>query len=309
MFSRLLVPVEFGMLAEASMRAALRLASKDAELRVLHVVPGPLADQFCDTRALDHFIKEAEERMLTLEHALGEELAEIRISTAVRVGNIVHEIREELHEMPGAVLVLGSHGRKGLPRWLLGSVAHDLMHKAAQPVCIIKKPEGIARPGSGPLRRIALATDFAQDSAAAMQLFEDFLQETSAAGVLLHALGVDALLEASRTPQYLGAIPNDLDEQIERSIAQRKGERKLELEAVADGLRAKGLSIETVVLEGDARHAIAAFCDEQAAAENELDLLIMGSHGFGALRRALLGSVAEGVLRSTESGVLIVPSC
>jgi nucleotide-binding universal stress UspA family protein len=76
-----------------------------------------------------------------------------------------------------------------------------------------------------------------------------------------------------------------------------------ELDALADRLRADGLSVEARVVEGDAVSEIVT-----AACPSACELIVMSSHGRGGVGRSIYGSVADGVVRQASVPVLIVPS-
>ena len=63
-----------------------------------------------------------------------------------------------------------------------------------------------------------------------------------------------------------------------------------ELQSIADALRARGIAARAILVQGPA------------------DTIVIGSHGHGAIYRALLGSVSEGVLRAAKRPVLVVPA-
>ena len=74
------------------------------------------------------------------------------------------------------------------------------------------------------------------------------------------------------------------------------------LTKIADGLKKKGMSIETVVTDGDPADVILSY-----AAENKVGLIIMSTHGRSGMSRWFFGSVAEKVLRHSTVPVLISP--
>ena len=76
-----------------------------------------------------------------------------------------------------------------------------------------------------------------------------------------------------------------------------------ELQAVAEGLRERAISARALLIEGPTVEKILAEAERVQA-----DAIIIGSHGYGASYRALLGSVNEGVLRGARCPVLVVPA-
>ena len=80
-------------------------------------------------------------------------------------------------------------------------------------------------------------------------------------------------------------------------------EEHKEIQAMADALKARGLDCEALLVQGPTTQTIMELCSKLKAG-----LIIMGSHGRGALFRAIVGSVSEQVLRESKVPVLIVPS-
>ena len=75
------------------------------------------------------------------------------------------------------------------------------------------------------------------------------------------------------------------------------------LQAYADKLRAEGISTTALLIQGSTAESII-----REASKLDVDMIILGSHGRGAMYRLLVGSTSEGVLRKSECPVLIVPT-
>lgn len=84
-------------------------------------------------------------------------------------------------------------------------------------------------------------------------------------------------------------------------VEQRKGEAQTYLDNVAERLRTKGMRIETRVVVGES--AAAAVLD--AANDQNIDLIAVATHGHGGLKRLLLGSVADKIVRGALTPVLV----
>lgn len=101
-------------------------------------------------------------------------------------------------------------------------------------------------------------------------------------------------------PDFVGYDPGP--QSVRDGVAHSLREEHRELQQLADGLRASGIEATALLPRGPTAETILA-----EAERLEADLVVMGSHGRGALYRALLGSVSEGVLRRTRVPVLVVP--
>jgi nucleotide-binding universal stress UspA family protein len=91
-------------------------------------------------------------------------------------------------------------------------------------------------------------------------------------------------------------------EQAERVINAQIARGQEYLKRLAAQIKESGVGVETALREGAASEKILEY-----AAEQDVDLIVMSTHGYGGLRRLLLGSVTDKVVRSSEVPVLVVP--
>jgi nucleotide-binding universal stress UspA family protein len=105
---------------------------------------------------------------------------------------------------------------------------------------------------------------------------------------------------AAPDPAFVGYAPGP--QVVRDSVAHEFRDEHREIQELADELRASGLEATALLVQGPTAATILAEADRLG-----VDLIVMGSHGYGALQRALLGSVSEGVLRGTTRPVVIVP--
>ncbi len=116
-------------------------------------------------------------------------------------------------------------------------------------------------------------------------------------GARLHLLHV-----APPQPDFVPyeAGPHVVRDQVAEQLRQ---EHRL-LHQLAAGLQQQGLVVGAHMVQGPTVETIL-----QWAAKDQVDCIILGSHGHGALRRLVLGSVSEGVIRGAQCPVLVVPAC
>jgi nucleotide-binding universal stress UspA family protein len=241
--------------------------------------PGPITAPVGggDTDARHEAVRER----LRATHAPGRPIDVVYL---VRDGVASDEILDTAREVRADLIALGTHGRTGLRRLLAGSVAEDVLRRAPCPVLVLRSGDE-APPVAREVRTVLHATDGSEESRGALRVARELARDHGARLVLLHVgLPVDA------TP---GVIPYP-DEFKEES-------------AMLDGLRAqlegpdlKG-TVEVEVRRGDVPKEIL-----RAAADASCDLIVVGTHGRTGLRRLLMGSVAEAVLRAADRPVLAV---
>jgi nucleotide-binding universal stress UspA family protein len=184
------------------------------------------------------------------------------------------------------VIVMGTHGRRGFDRLVLGSVTDRVMRKAHCPVLAVSRPrddnmaEGKAWGRVHHLGRILYCTDFSENSERALTYAISGAEEYDAELTLLHVLEeVPSLVEAE-------AAIVKATEQLKKLIP-REGR--------------KALKIRTEVRIGKPYLQII-----QVALEAQMDMVTMGVSGRGALDRALFGSTTYRVIQLGPCPVLAV---
>jgi nucleotide-binding universal stress UspA family protein len=279
----LLFPTDGSACAERARAYAVAIAERfGADLHLLRVEPVGLAEVGFDAPALTEADVAADLRLPLPEPSRrGRRTVEVE-RHAAGVGPAILAYAEEV----GAdLVVMGTHGRRGLPRLVLGSTAEYVLRRAACPVLLVSSEEAAAF-GVG---RVLAADDFTAPADRAVALAREIAQ---AAGVGLDVLHV---IEEVNVPSPYGdlvAPPFDYDAVEERATeALRVREEKARPVTPA----------RTFVTLGDPVGEVLAH-----ARKERVGLIVMGSHGLSGFSRALLGSVAEGVLRRARCPVLIV---
>ena len=140
-----------------------------------------------------------------------------------------------------------------------------------------------------PMKHILVGHDFHENSQAALRYAISLARRYEARVTVLHAYEIPSM----GAPEVL-VLATDWIKQI-AVVAREK------LEAVVSGVRGDGVTVESELREGPAWREIDAF-----ARERKVDLVVVGSHGRRGLPRALLGSVAEKVVRTAPCPVLVV---
>jgi len=135
---------------------------------------------------------------------------------------------------------------------------------------------------------ILLATDFSEASGRALSVAVAFARRWGAQLLLVHALPPEP-----RSPVPLDPLPPEFDREL--------CEAEKRMSQFLDAAGMNGLSCRTQIEHGSVWEVISS-----AIHDAEIDLLVMGTHGRGAIRRLAIGSVAEEVLHMTDCPVLTV---
>jgi len=196
-------------------------------------------------------------------------------------------ITETAKNIGSDLIVMGTHGRRGLRHLLLGSVAEKVVRTATAPVLTVRLDAEVNPDG---LSTILVPHDFSEASAAAVQCAGVWAKALGAKITLLH------VVEPVVYPEFysVDVLPDDLMGRL----ATRSEEA---LQAAADELLA-GIETAIKVEVGKAADTIA-----RLAVPDHFDLLAMGTRGLSAVEQLLLGSVAESVMRRCQIPLLTIP--
>jgi nucleotide-binding universal stress UspA family protein len=188
------------------------------------------------------------------------------------------------------LLVVGSHGRRGLDRLLLGSVAADLLRRAEAPVVVL--PDGAEQTGPGPDRPLLVGVDFSDHTRPVLRLAAALAETYSAPVELVHVLEDRAAFD-------LGGLLTVGDLRQKPGATDRATAHSA-LQVLADEA---GVDVaERHVVGGSAEAEIARLAEGRGAG-----VLVVGTHGRSGWDRLRLGSVAEWVVRHAPCPVLALP--
>lgn len=285
----ILVPTDLSPPAEQALRFVLRLAGPlSTTVHLLHVL------DLYRTELPDAF-DEASPGSLweQMEAAAAEELgrlAEVYSGGGLlsveqrRDAAVVPTILRVAREREASLIVMGTHGRRGVRRFLLGSVAAEVVREAPCGV-IVMPPEAEA---DRAVERLLVPVDFSPFSQRMLEQAKALAATLGARVELLHVLEDPAL-----PALWPGRLVRDLLPEL-----RRRAEEELErLRAEAGGPE---VPVEVHLEPGRSAEGIL-----DAARELGSSLIVMGSHGHTGVNRFLLGSVTERVLPSAPCPVLV----
>lgn len=192
-------------------------------------------------------------------------------------------------EWPADLVVMGARGLSVMAGLVLGSVSLAVARHAPCPVLVVNS-------GARPLRHILIAIDGSEPAQAAAEFVARLPLDPA---LSVQVLGV---VERPRFPSTAPtAVAGQLRAAIEELVAERTTAVGVALEHAADAFGPRAPHVERRIAVGDPIDQIV-----RAADTTDTDLVVVGARGLGALKRLLLGSVSEAVLRSAERSVLVV---
>ena len=205
----------------------------------------------------------------------------------IRRGRSADAILEAAAEIGVDLIALSSHGYSGAERLFFGSTAEQVVRSSVTPVLIVKAPHGSDRP-AGRSGELALRSD----------PWCHVLVPLDGSREAEHVLADTVALSASGATvvHLLHSVPHSAETDDDLAVAA--GEAYLGRKATDVG--AHGLDVETTLRRGPATESILAFLDEQPC-----DLVAMTTHGRSGWSRWVLGTVAETLLRSIHTPILL----
>jgi nucleotide-binding universal stress UspA family protein len=266
-------------------------------VELLHVVDPEVVSVFVNPdegRSLD--VVEAGMKQQGLEYldSLAGSLPEpMRVSCSAMIGTPAETIVERAAADPDILIAMATHARTEAQRWLLGSVAHEVLLTAANPLLLVRPAEKLESTGVAALKRIVAPLD-------GSALAEKILPHVAALAksmdleiVLLRAYDLPAL-SYYESDAY---VPDWAE--LARAVQQNAQEY---LDQVQRRLGAEGLRrVSTLLIQGGAAPNII-----EVAKQTSESLVALCTHGRSGLGRLVLGSVANRVVRHSESPVLVI---
>lgn len=297
----ILCPIDFSEGSRRALDHAVALARRHkARLSVVYVqqlvmpVYGAsyLGPEGLQPIVLSDLERQALLNRLETEVAEDRKAAHLPIETALdEAANISEAIVSRARGTSVDLIVIGTHGRSGFERLMLGSVAEKVLRKAGCPVLTVPPhaPDSVPRE-AGALRRVVCPVDFSHSSKGALDYAAALAGEASARLTVLHVVEPIPAL-----PEYAGAV--DLADLRQECLQQARTELSRTVkECVRDSSRA-----DELVVVGRSHTEILRVADDEAA-----DLIVMGVRGRGATDLMFFGSTTNHVVRAAHCPVLTV---
>jgi nucleotide-binding universal stress UspA family protein len=280
MFDSILVPTDGSPGSERAFEVAVTLAGNHgATVHVLAVVNehGPTDDSwdYDGDSPAEAFIEAQADRVDT---------SGLTVTPVVREGAVHQEILDYADEADIDLVAMGTHGRTGVRRFLLGSVTEKVVRLADVPVLSVKAD---AEPGTVSFDDILLPTDGSSGAEAAIDPAGALASETDATVHLVSVVDTRSLgIDVGSTV---------IVDKLEAVATEAVGTASDRLSELGVG------TVETAVAHGVPYRALL-----DAIEDTDADLVVIGTHGRTGIDRYLLGSVAEKLVRTSPVPVMTV---
>ena len=300
MYKHLLVPLDGSELAELVFPYAGEIAAslKLEKLTLLHVIP-PEDKNLVELHK--GYIERAADTVGNLcrdvQRTKGSAVCAEKIQSrgVLATGNPAEEILRYADDNNVDIILMATHGRTGVQRWTMGSVADKVLRVSKLPVWLVRAglPPEIVQDHL-PTRKILVPLDGSDLAASVLPYAEAVARQSDTGQIEITLLAVcDPTLPAT----YYAPAPYSWDEQVKRW--KRKDEQYLA--EIGKQLKDSGLDVRSEVLIGKPAETIVEY-----VAEKRLSLIVMSTHGRSGIGRWVFGSVAEKVLHGVTTPILLV---
>ena len=290
MYEKILVPLDGSELAEVALPYAEELAGRLGSEGTLLYVSESAEDQYHHMHQF-YLQKMVEATKRGADRYLGKpEGKAIKVESATVVGNPAEEIVDYADKEDIGLIVMATHGRSGIRRWSLGSVADKVVRATKQPVALIRAKG--ARPDvreKGMLNKALVPLDGSKESEAVIPYIEELASRLKGEVTFLRLLKPDYYVMNEAQLKQRESLRASAKDYIEKVAAQSKQK----------GIAAKAEFRE--VMAGTEAEEIIKLTDEI-----DVDIVAMSTHGQSGVSRWALGSCADKVLYAGNTPLLLV---
>jgi nucleotide-binding universal stress UspA family protein len=295
---RILFPTDFSRCADQALEHAVFLAEKyDAEIHVLHAVtlfndqPEVVNDEFEETEEMIKKLEDITELQLNKVFDAHEDDDIKIIKVQTRGISAAPAILDYAAENSIDLIVMGTHGRRGLGHFFLGSIAEEIVRVSECPVFTIREAKTPTPPKSK--EKILVPVDFSEHSQNALANAKEIAKSYETKIHLLHIIEetIHPAYSLSGKSSIFDIVPNikeDCERRLKKMISEKIGEE---------------VKTQIHIVSGQAANEIINF-----AKNNSMDLIVIATHGLTGLEHLLLGSTTEKVVRMSSCPVFTVKS-
>ncbi|MBS2033799.1 universal stress protein [bacterium] len=281
---KILLALDGSEFSETAIETTVGLAKRlGAELHVVRVVP-PLLSTAPELfpNLGQEFTQQSQAEAQTYLESLLPRFAGLKCQIHAPLGSPKEVISQLAQDQACRLVVMASHGRTGVARWLMGSTAEFVL-RHVESTTLLLRPGALPSP-SGEFQNVLVPVDGSASSRQVLGKLAPYLA-TGARVSVLRATGLTARdYTLLNSPQEVKSYVSHLEDQLRE-------------------LDSHGLKLDYHVNDGEAADSIVHFAEQ-----HHCDLIVMSTHGRTGFRRWILGSTTEKVARQAACPVLAFPA-
>jgi nucleotide-binding universal stress UspA family protein len=244
-------------------------------------------------RSLDSMFEDAERASANYLKSISAKATGVDIRTTVTRGRAAEVIIENAAADKNTLIAMATHGRSGLNRWMLGSVTEKVLRGCENPLLLVRASEAIDAGEKVALKTVIVSLDGSDEAERVLPAVIALAKAMDLEVILFRAYHMPYAVY-SGTDDYSGI-------DLEELTASLRDEATQYLEKKTEALKQQGLKVSHIVKEGLSADEIISL--GRATPDN---LIAMCSHGRSGVRRWVLGSVTETVVRHSSEPVLVI---
>jgi nucleotide-binding universal stress UspA family protein len=297
MYTRMLIPLDGSKVAEQVLPYARFLAKALAiPVELLEVVdPEALAllSNPRQGRYVDTVLAEGIENSKNYLEAIGRSFQGAKVKSLVEKGKAEDVVIEKAAADKNTLIVMATHGRSGIQRWLLGSVADKVLHGATNHVLLVRANDGGKTDGEAALKTVIVPLDGSTLAEQVLPYVVELAKKVKLELVLMRAYALPPAISAEDYGFYSADLLDHLEAEARDYLAEKM-----------NGVKQKGVeNVTSVVNTGYGAEEIITL-----GRHTPDNFIAMSTHGRSGIQRWVLGSVTDRVVRHSGDPVLIVRS-
>jgi nucleotide-binding universal stress UspA family protein len=226
----------------------------------------------------------------------------VKVKGEVVVGHPAEEILRCADEEKADLILMATHGRSGIRRWAMGSVADKVLRSSTIPVCLVRAGAGESKTDEeGLVKKIIVSLDGSELSESILPYVEELVKQWDAELLDVVLLMVCEPLVIPPITTMEVEVPVTWGNLVEEHIEYAKKTAGEYLSGVAIRLKDAGIKVSSEVLEGSPADVIINY-----ASESPSNLIAMATHGRSGIGRWTFGSQTEKVLSGASSPIFLV---
>ncbi|MFH0768633.1 MAG: universal stress protein [Chloroflexota bacterium] len=303
MYKRILLTLDRSSLAEMPIDYAIWLAKKSgAELTIMHVC-GP-EDCACEPGKCQ-VIPEAQRYVEQKAASIALTGGIKQVKPHIVAGDPATEILRYVDEHDVDLIIMATHGRSGVDRWLVGSVADKVVRNSNHPVRLVRPFASAEKKDETPDKTVLVLLDGSEVAEKILPYAAYHARLSNGELILLSVCEPPEIMH----PVSYNLIPDSYPRKrpvqwykyVEQETKRRQKQCQLYLDKLSEGTKEKEFKVRFESLSGDPAVEITKFLEN-----NKISLIAMTTRGRSGVSRWVLGSIAETVLLTTSSPVLVL---
>lgn len=299
MYRKILIPLDGSKTAEKVLPYARYLAGKfKIPIELLAVIDiAEMATHISVEKArfLDTMVEDGVRASTTYLRGIATTFGGADVKCSVEKGRAEDTIIEKGEKEAGMLITMATHGRSGLNRFLLGSIAEKVLRGSTNPLLLVHATEEAKGEGEAKINSVIVPLDGSELAETVIPTVAEMAKKLDLEVVLFRAYHIPYNAYAGddgymvNYDELIAGVRDEANEYLEKKVAEVKKLGVAKVSAVTK----EGIAGDEIIALG------------RATPDN---LIAMGSHGRSGVRRFVLGSVTEIVVRHSGDPVLVVRS-